>query len=316
MNKNAKKRARQDYLKKKENHEEVNRRPLDIKEYKVHKASLLLDFLLENVKGQSRNNIKKILSRKCVAIDGAPITQFDFELSKGDTVIVSKSPIKPKNRSRLSILYEDDEFIVVDKPFGILSVANDKEKANTAYRYVTDYVQAKNKKNRIYVVHRIDRETSGVLMFCKNENIRDIMQEKWNDIVTKRGYYAVVDGKLKEKKGRIKSYLKMNKENMMYISKSSKNAQLAITNYEVMKENDAYSLLDVSIDSGRKNQIRVQLGELGNYIIGDDKYGEPTDPLNRLGLHAYNLTFNHPITNKEYKISSKIPSNFLGLFKR
>lgn len=310
MNKNAKTRIR-------ENPDEQNRKPLNIKEYHVNKNGILLDFLLEHVQGQSRNNIKNILKRHCVSVDGAPVTQFDFEIAKGDIVIVSRFPIKDqkKHSKKIPIIYEDDEIIVIDKPVGMLSIASDKEKANTAYRMVTDYLQAFDRHNRVFVVHRIDKETSGVLMFAKNEKLRDLLQDNWNDLVIKRGYYAICEGRMEELEGTIKSYLKMNKENLMYVSKTSKDAQFCITNYKVVSETDRYSLLDVDIKSGRKNQIRVQLGSIGHYIIGDDKYGEPSDPIHRLGLHAYNLTLKHPITGKVLKFESKIPPIFDSFMK-
>ena len=177
-----------------------------------------------------------------------------------------------------------------------------------------DYVQQKDKHNRIYVVHRLDEDTSGVLMVAKNEKIRDLLQEKWNDLVSKRGYFAIVEGQLKDKQGTIKSYLKKNSQNMMYSSKKAGDGQLAITHYKVLAETDKYSLLDVNIDSGRKNQIRVHLGDLGHHVIGDDKYGNPSNPIKRLGLHAYELDLEHPLTHKKMVFKAPIPKEFLALF--
>jgi 23S rRNA pseudouridine1911/1915/1917 synthase len=312
MNKVAKKREQKAYL------ENKGKRPqkMNLKEYPVTKRIELLEFLLETLKGVSRNNVKAILSHHCVSIHGAPVTQFNYVLYPGDTVIISKTPFKTQKEGKFSleILYEDNEFIAINKPQGLLSVSSDKEKTRTAYKLVLDYLIKKDKHNHLFVVHRIDRETSGVLMFCKNERIRDIMQDKWNDIVTKRGYFAVVDGQVKDKEGTVKSWLKMNKENLMYVSKTKKDAQFCVTHYKVLKQNDTHTLLDVNIDSGRKNQIRVQLGSIGHNVIGDDKYGEPSDPINRLGLHAYSLIFKHPITGKEYKFETRMPKSFLSMF--
>lgn len=285
---------------------------LKIREYPVTKQCTLLDFLLETLKGQSRNSIKSILTSKRVSIDGAPVTQFDFKLYPGDTVIISKDPIRKKTRSNLPIIYEDDEIIVINKPSGLLSIASDKEKSSTAYRMLSDYVQQKDKHNRIFVVHRLDEDTSGVLMVAKNPDIQKALQDNWNDIVSKRGYYAIVEGQMKEKEGTIKSYLKKNAQNLMYSSKD-KNGQFSITHYKVMKENDKYSLLDVNIDTGRKNQIRVHLGDLGHNVIGDDKYGNPANPLKRLGLHAYCLELTHPIKKKKMKFNAPIPKEFESL---
>ncbi len=285
-----------------------------IKEYPVNKDSELLEFLLETLKGQSRNSVKSLLTNHRVSIDGAPISQYNFKLYKGDVVIISKTPIHKKTRSNLPIIYENNEMIVINKPSGLLSIASDKEKGSTAYRMLTDYVQQKDKHNRIFVVHRLDEDTSGVLMVAKNPELQKALQDNWNDLVKSRGYYAIVDGIMKEKSGTIKSYLKKNSQNMMYSSKKAGDGQFSVTHYKVLMENGNYSLLDVHIDSGRKNQIRVHLGDLGHNVIGDDKYGNPTNPIKRLGLHAYELVLTHPLTNKELKFVAPTPKEFKTLF--
>ena len=287
----------------------------NLKQFPVKQECELLTFLLETFKGQSRNSVKSMLSSHRVSIDGAPVTQFNFKLYPGDTVIISSTPIRKKTRSNLPIIYEDDELIVINKPSGLLSIASDKEKGSTAYRMLSDYVQQKDKHNRIFVVHRLDEDTSGVLMVAKNPKIQKALQDNWNEIVTKRGYYAIVEGVMENKEGTVKSYLKKNAQNMMYSSKD-KNGQFSITHYKVMKTSDEYSLLDVNIDTGRKNQIRVHMGDLGHHVIGDDKYGEPKNPLKRLGLHAYCLEFKHPLTGKKMKFETKMPDEFMSLFKQ
>lgn len=287
----------------------------NLKQFPVKQECELLTFLLETFKGQSRNSVKSMLSSHRVSIDGAPVTQFNFKLYPGDTVIISSTPIRKKTRSNLPIIYEDDELIVINKPSGLLSIASDKEKGSTAYRMLSDYVQQKDKHNRIFVVHRLDEDTSGVLMVAKNPKIQKALQDNWNDIVTKRGYYAIVEGVMENKEGTVKSYLKKNAQNMMYSSKD-KNGQFSITHYKVIKTSDEYSLLDVNIDTGRKNQIRVHMGDLGHHVIGDDKYGEPKNPLKRLGLHAYCLEFIHPISKKRMKFETKMPEEFMSLFKQ
>ena len=292
-------------------HKDMNK----IREFPVTKQCALLDFLFEVLKGQSRNSVKSTLSSKRVSVDGAPITQFDFKLYPGDTVIISNNPIRTKTRSNLPIIYEDDEIIVINKPSGLLSIASDKEKNSTAFRMLSDYVQQKDKHNRVFVVHRLDEDTSGVLMVAKNRETQKAFQDHWNDIVSKRGYYAIVEGQMKDKTGTVTSYLKKNAQNLMYSSKD-KNGQYSITHYRVMKESDKYSLLDVNIDTGRKNQIRVHMGDLGHHIIGDDKYGNPSNPLRRLGLHAYCLELRHPISNKKMRFTAPMPKEFDSLFKK
>lgn len=277
--------------------------------YNVNKDSTLLDFLFSIYKDSSKNFVKGLLANHHVSVDGAPVSQFDLMLHKGDTVIIFKRPIKQKVRTNLPIIYEDENYIALNKPSGLLSVASDKEKISTAYRILTDYVQQKDKHNRVYIVHRLDEDTSGVFIVVKNSKLKDVLQDNWNDVVKKRGYYAIVEGQLKNKEGRITSYLKKNGLNLMYSTKE-KDGQYAITNYKVLKENEKYSLLDVNIETGRKNQIRVHLGERGHHIIGDDKYGEPSNPLGRLGLHAYELSLIDPISKKLMIFKAPMPKEF------
>lgn len=288
--------------------------PSSIKEFKVHEECELLTFLLNKYPHLSRNAVKSLLSNHQVAVDGAPVSQFNLMLAKEDTVIVSKRRISKRERSNLPIIFENNEFIVINKPSGLLSVASDTEKARTAYRMVSDFVQQKDKHNRIYIVHRLDEDTSGVLMFAKNPQIRDVLQKEWSEIVKSRRYYAIVEGKFEKKEDKLINYLKENSLNLMYVTKSSKDSKKCITNYKVIRSNDLYSLLDINIETGRKNQIRVQLGNIGHYVIGDDKYGEPSNPLKRLGLHAYELSFIHPITGKLFKFTAPMPEEFNKLF--
>lgn len=307
MNKNAKENRR-------DGRKPVTKDYRNIKQFPVKAQSELLEFLFKIFPSQSRNSVKSLLSSHRVSVDGAPISQFNFKLYPGDTVIIASSPIRKKTRSNLPIIYEDDQLIVINKPSGLLSIASDKEKGATAYRMLLDYVQQKDKHNRIFVVHRLDEDTSGVLMVAKNPNIQAQLQDNWNDLVVKRGYYAIVDGKMENPSGTIKSYLKKNSQNMMYSSKKPGDGQLAITHYQMMKENDSYSLLDVNIDSGRKNQIRVHLGDIGHFVVGDDKYGDPSNPIKRLGLHAYCLEIKNPISGKIMKFEAPMPKEFSTLF--
>ena len=289
----------------------------DIKEYPVKEPCELLEFLLKTFSSQSRNSVKSLLSSHRVSVNGAPVTQFNFKLTPKDIVIITKNPIKKKIRHNLPIIFENDELIVINKPSKLLSVPSDNEKGSTAFRMVNDYLQQKDKHNRAYIVHRIDEDTSGVLMFAKNERIAHLLTDKdnWNRLVTKRGYYAVVEGVMENKSGTVKSYLKKNAQNMMYSSKKPGDGQLAITHYKVIKGNDKYTLLDVDIDSGRKNQIRVHMGDLGHYIIGDDKYGQPSNPIKRLGLHAYCLELRHPVSGKLLTFKAPMPKEFEELCK-
>lgn len=287
-------------------------------QFVVKQACTLFVFLQSRMTSLSRNNIKHLLSNKQVLLDGSPVSQFDFMLAKGDIVQISKQPVhktvKEKKSDLPEIIYEDDEMVVINKPSGLLSISNEKEISKTAFRIMQDYVCLKKPKNRIYVVHRIDKETSGVLVFIKNEKLRNALQLHWNDYVKTRKYIAIVEGKMPESTGKIVTWLKKSETNLMYSSKS-KQGQKSITNYKVIKDNGRFSMLEVDIDTGRKNQIRVHLKESGHTIVGDNKYGPALDPLNRLGLHAYILEFEHPFNHKIYSFKAKIPVCFNQVFK-
>jgi 23S rRNA pseudouridine1911/1915/1917 synthase len=285
-------------------------------EIRVKKQAGLLDFLLEQDLHMSRNNIKGLLKRRQVAVDGAPVAQFDFQVYPGDIVMIGKNRLERKpSRPDIEVIYEDAEMIVINKPQGLLSIASDKEKAATAYRQVTAHVREQDPKARVFVVHRIDQDTSGVLLFAKNDHLRELWQDKWNDLVIKRGYYAVAVGTPSKEQDTLRHYLKETTTHLMYISDRPGDGQLAVTHYKVMKTNDQYALLDVAIDSGRKNQIRVQLRHIGHPIVGDDKYDTLLNPLNRLGLHAYYLSLKHPETGRVYEFKAPIPASFTNLFK-
>ena len=294
----------------------------NIKEYNVNKEIELFEFLLATLSKESRNNVKAILSKKCVAVNGLVCSQYNYKLYRGDVVMVSPKPIiglekmkkqKETVKKHLDIIYEDDDFIAINKPSGLLSVESDKEKVDTAYKQVLEYLQSKNKTARCFQVHRIDKNTSGVLLFTKDYKLNEVLKKDWNKLVNLREYVAVIDGTLEEKSGSIKSYLMKAETNLMYTSKSKK-GELAITHYKVMKENDKYSLLLVNIDSGKKNQIRVAMNDMGHPIIGDDKYGSPTNPINRLGLHASKLVLKNPKNDKIYEFKASIPKDFDKLF--
>lgn len=296
--------------------------------YKVNRSDELLEFLLKKC-NTSRNNVKSFLARGQVLVNGSVVTQYNLVLAKDDEVKISKTPLdakslsavrqkanpaKPQRRAPvLKILYEDDEFIAVDKPVGLLSVESDKEQ-ECAFGYVMDYLRAQNKNARPFILHRIDKETSGVLIFAKDVKIHSMLKLRWNEQVTLREYHAVVEGKLAKKEDTLVAYLKENANNLVYVTHDA-SAQKAVTHYKVLKENEKFSLLEVRIDTGRKNQIRVQMKELKHSVVGDEKYGYIENPLGRLGLHASKLEFKHPVSGEVISISSPVPQAFRGLFK-
>ena len=287
--------------------------PSQIKEFNVYVETKLLDFLLFKLPSTPRKNVKTMLSKHCVAVNGVPVSQFDYPLVKEDVVTISKTPITKHTRKDLPIIYEDEDIIAMDKPSGLLSVATDREKGRTAYRLISDYVAAKNPKNRVYVVHRLDEDTSGILIFAKSNKVRETLQNHWQEIVKDRGYYAIVEREMEEKSAILRDYLTQNDLHLVFVTKNKTIGKLSITKYQEITYRAPYSLLDVHIDSGRKNQIRVQLGHRGHYVIGDDKYGEPANPIGRLGLHAYSLIFTNPLNGKEYRFNSPMPDSFKQL---
>ena len=216
-------------------------------------------------------------------------------------------------KDKLDIIYEDKYIIVINKPSHLLTISTDNEKEKTLFHKVMMYEKRKNKNNKVFIVHRLDKDTSGLVVFAKDEKVKYKLQNNW-DKEAKRGYVAVVNGKTKDK-DTLKSYLAETKTLLVY-STDEKNGKLAITEYQKLKENKKMTLLKIKIKTGRKNQIRVQLNDNGNSIVGDKKYGESKfDPLRRLCLHANYLEIIHPVTNKKIVFETDIPKEFLNLFE-
>lgn len=208
---------------------------------------------------------------------------------------------------KLDIIYEDREIIVINKPCDILTISDGKTN-NTLYHEVREYEKKKNPKNKIFIVHRLDKDTSGVIVFAKNEKTKRYLQDNWNDLCLTREYVAIVEGVPKNKKGKLVNYLKENKSLQVYVTDDEKKGKLAITNYEIIKTNKKYSMLKIIIETGRKNQIRAQLSFIGHPIVGDKKYNAKENPINRLGLHATKVELK--FDNKEMKFESSIPNSF------
>lgn len=282
-------------------------------QYFINKDSTtLLSSISIFKKDLSNKTIKNYIKNGMVTVNDKIVTNSSLLLSPGDKIEISYNKKKIIEYD-LDILYEDDYLIAINKPCGLLSISNEKEKEITAYRMVSDYVKKNSKHKFIFVLHRLDQDTSGVLVFAKNEKIRDKMQDNWNTIVKKRGYIAIVDGKLTGS-DTIHTYLLENRQQFVYSSKN-KEGKEAITHYSVIRNNSNYSLVQIFIDTGRRNQIRVHLSELGYPIVGDKKYRCKTNPIKRLCLHANILEFIHPVTKKLIHIESEIPSEFKKIIK-
>ncbi len=277
----------------------------------VKKEIKLIDFLIEYLSGVSRKKAKSILKYKMILVDDCVETNGSHVLKKGSIVKVyfSKRTLPIYD---LEIIYEDEDLIAINKPAGLLSISNKKEKEETAFRMVSDYIKKDNKNARLFVVHRLDQGTSGVLLFAKNLKIKELLQSEWNNLVLKREYVAIVEGNIK-KNGSIKSYLTMNHFQIVHSTKNKEIGLLAITHYRVVKFNNNMTYLMVLIDTGRRNQIRVHMSEKGHPIIGDKKYGARTNPINRLCLHASSLHLKDPRNGEILKFESAIPEEIKKL---
>ena len=271
----------------------------------------LLDYLVNNI-DMPRKKIKEYLTHGSIYVNNNRTTKYNYPVYSGNTIIIDT---KSKNRVILpfEILFEDDHIIVVNKPSGLLTIATDNEKYNTLYHIVRNYLVSKNKNNRIFIVHRLDKDTSGVIIFAKDERTKNMLQDNWNDYVKLREYICVVHGKLEEKDKKIVNYLAETKTKLVYTTTKELGVE-AITNYEVVKENKDYSLVKVVIETGRRNQIRVTFKELGNPIVGDKTYGIK-DNGKRLFLHADKLKLYYPVIGKEILFESKVPTEFKKIMK-
>ena len=283
--------------------------------FKVDKDNELMKFLMEKMPQNSRNNIKSLLTQRRVMVDDVIVSQYNAPLKEGQIVSITKTKITKHKLEGVSIVYEDNDILVVEKERGILSVVTQNEREKTAYNILKNYLKEKNPKDKIFVVHRLDRDTSGVMIFAKSEKAQDILQTTWNDSVKERTYVALVEGNVKKNSDTIISYLAENKAMITYSTDNEEEGKKAVSHYKVLKRNKNYSLLEVNIETGRKNQIRVHMQDLGHSVVGDKKYGSTKNPIKRLGLHAHTIVFKHPITKEVLSFTSKIPEAFLSLFK-
>lgn len=270
----------------------------------VKENSDLIEYLVSNT-DYSKAKVKSLIKYKKIYINGKNNFKLPIILKTNDKLEID---LEIKEELPFEIVYEDNEIIVVNKKAGLLTIANYNEKELTLYHQVREYANKHNFK--LFIVHRLDRETSGLVMFAKSERMKMLFQDNWNELVKTRGYFALIEGKL-VKKGRIDNLLYEEKNTFVHSSKLGKKA---ITNYEPIKYNDEYSLLNVTIETGRKNQIRVHLSELGHPIVGDKKYGSKKNPIKRLGLHAYKLEIMHPITRKYFNFELDMPKEFKKMF--
>ena len=275
----------------------------------VNKNSELLDYLYEHL-DMPKKRVKQYLVHGSIYVDEDRVTQYNYPLVAGMKIMVDTNS-KNVKKMPFEVLFEDDHLIVVNKPSGLLTIATEKEKERTLYHIVRDYVVSKNPRGRIFIVHRLDKDTSGIVLFAKDERTKNQLQENWNEYVSLREYTAVVSGHPKEESGQIVQYLKETKTNLVYVSRQQ-DGKKAITNYSVVKSSKHYSMLKVTIETGRKNQIRVAFASKKISIVGDKKYGNK-DGANRLFLHANRLKLYYPVIKKDILFETAIPNEFKKL---
>lgn len=292
-------------------------KPDVIKTFDVAEPARLMEFVASALPEIKRTRIKQMLAHNQVAVNGTPQRQFDLELQPGDSVKVNfVREFKVFSHRRMKIVYEDDDIIIINKGYGLLSMGNDKVKEGTAYSILKDYVKWSNPANKIFIVHRLDRDTSGLMMFAKTPKAKEAMQHNWNNMVLNRKYLAVVEGAPEEAQGTIRSYLVENSKFEVYSTDNPEEGQLAVTRYKTLSAGKRFALLEVELDTGRKNQIRVHMKDLGHPISGDRKYGASPSPIHRLCLHAQTLRFIHPVTRREMNFTTPVPSSFATLSRR
>ncbi len=291
-------------------------RPDSILVWTAAEESTLMQCLEAKLTDHKRTSIKALMKYNQVALNSMPTSQFDQPVHAGDTLSVNFTrPFVVFSHPRIKLVYEDNDIIVINKGSGILSVSTDNVKDGTAYNILRDYLKKKDPRLMLFVVHRLDRDTSGLMMFAKNVEAKEAMQHNWNNMVLGRRYVAVVEGKVEQEEGVVKSYLAETSQFEVYSTQNPDEGQLAITRFKRLQCNNGYSLMELSLDTGRKNQIRVHMKDLGHPIVGDRKYGAKASPIHRLGLHARTLHFAHPVTKKEMLFETPIPSRFLSLLK-
>lgn len=288
---------------------------LKYKEYTVREPMELMEFIMKEMHGISRNKVKDILQGHGIMVDRKLVTQYNFQLRPGMTVCVSKHRRKTElDNHWIKIIYEDKDIIVIDKQPGILSMAASARQF-CVKTILDEYFQKRHFKCHAHVVHRLDRDTSGLMVYAKSIEAAQTLESNWKDRVFDRRYVAVVSGCMTQEGGTIENWLKDNKACVTFSSPVDNGGKLAITHFRKLKSNDDMTLVELRLETGRKNQIRVHMADLGYPVLGDVKYGNGRDPLHRLCLHAFRLFLYHPTTGHRMEFETPYPTSFLNLFK-
>ena len=282
--------------------------------YVVDAPCELLEWLLANLK-QSRSKVKATLQGRGARVGGKVVTQFDYRLEPGMKVAVSKVKKAAELKSRyVRLVYEDRHLVVVEKQAGILSMAAGHSSL-TVKAVLDDYFRRSNQRCTAHVVHRLDRDTSGLMIYAKEMQAEQILEHEWHERVYDRRYVAVVSGEMERDEGTVASWLRDNKAYITYSSPVDNGGKYAVTHYHTLARTTQHSLVEYVLETGRKNQIRVHSADIGHPVCGDVKYGNGDDPIGRLCLHAYVLCFVHPITNRRLEFETPVPVAFRKLFK-
>lgn len=283
--------------------------------YTVEEDTQLLDWLIANLKGLSRNKVKDTLHGRGIKVNGKIVTQFDYPLTRGMKISVSKSKKNDTFKSRyVNLVYEDPYLVVIEKKPGILSMAAGHKSLNVK-TVLDDYFRQTKQRCTAHVVHRLDRDTSGLMVYAKDMQTEQTLEHEWHNIVYDRRYVAVVSGEMEEDEGTIANWLKDNKAYVTYSSPVDNGGKYAVTHFHVLDRTTEHSLVEYKLETGRKNQIRVHSADMNHPVCGDVKYGNGDDPIHRLCLHAYMLHFFHPVTRARMEFETPIPSQFRMLFK-
>ena len=284
------------------------------RENKGESEAGLLEFIAAALPDATRGDLQKWLRFGHFAVDGQVTSAFDAPVAPGAVVELNLTrPFVVFRHPRLKLVYEDDDIIVVDKGYGLLSVDTDtsrKSHVETAYSILREYVKSKHPSNKIFIVHRLDRDTSGLMVFAKNVEAKEALQHNWNNMVLERKYVALLDGELAKESGEVRSHLAETVQHEVYSTDEPSEGKLAVTRYRVRRKGKGRTLAEFSLDTGRKNQIRVHAHDLGCPITGDKRYGNGSGPLHRLALHAETLRVAHPVTRLDMNFTSPVPSQF------
>lgn len=279
--------------------------------FTVKEDTTLMEFLMLSFPGKSRSGIKFILKEDLILIDGKQISQFNHPLKPGQIMTVLGEKIVPERPIvGLKIIHEDDLMIIVNKHSGLLTNSSAKERVKTAYAMINSHYQKEVATNRVFIVNKLDRDTSGILVFAKNEKVQKFLIEEWEKSIPDQTYVALVEGEVRKDKDTLTSYMKQSKALIVHSSQNETYGEKAVTNFEVLKRKKGSTLLKINVETRVKNQIRVHMQEMKHPIVGDKKYGAKTNSIGRLGLHLKTIQIMHPVTKKKVTFDTEIPTKF------